>query len=347
MIHSRRGQYQMQNRDLFRHAPITKAWLLITLVSSIVSMYLSINDFDSWIAPSLGNITSVKGILQIILSKLVFRSPSSLISGLILLYHGRLVERRFGSCKFMNFILFSSFHATAMEIAIYFILSRLYGYIPSTMYFVIGPYDLLTALYLSYLKEIPLVPYASIFGVSLSAHSFPFIMFIQLLTLSKPVLIACAAGASSVLLYLQLFAKINFLPDFFVRLFYSASNPIGWLFQKFAECGEFGREGSVLPVAATIERQRIDILDNYERRLMFGQMERIYRSERDRPSGSQLHFLNRLLGRTSNGRAASSEDQVRQLVDMGLGSREDVREALQQCGNDASEAANFLLHNRR
>lgn len=47
------------------------------------------------------------------------------------------------------------------------------------------------------------------------------------------------------------------------------------------------------------------------------------------------------------GSAPSSEDQVRQLVDMGLGSREDVREALQQCGNDASEAANLLLHNRR
>lgn len=45
--------------------------------------------------------------------------------------------------------------------------------------------------------------------------------------------------------------------------------------------------------------------------------------------------------------ASSSEDQVRQLVDMGLGSREDVREALQLCGNDASEAANLLLHNRR
>lgn len=49
------------------------------------------------------------------------------------------------------------------------------------MYFAIGPYDLLTALYLTYVKEIPLVPYASILGLSLSAHSFPFIMFIQVL----------------------------------------------------------------------------------------------------------------------------------------------------------------------
>ncbi|KAL3989816.1 UBA/TS-N domain family protein [Acanthocheilonema viteae] len=346
MMHSRRGQYQMQNQDLFRYAPITKAWLLITLLSSVICMYLSINDFDFWIAPSLGNITSIKGILQIISSKLVFRTPSSLISGLIVLYYGRLVERRFGSCKFMNFILFNSLHATAVEMAIYFILSRFYGYIPSTMYFVIGPYDLLTALYLSYVKEIPLVPYASIFGLSLSVHSFPFIMFIQLLALSKPILIACAAGASSVLLYPQLFAKVNFLPEFLVQLSQSASNPIGWLFQKFAACGEFGREGSVLPIAATIERQRIDILDNYERRLMFGQMQRIYRSERALPSGGQLQFLNRLLSRASNGSALSNEDQVRQLVDMGLGSREDVREALQQCNNDASEAANLLLHNR-
>lgn len=68
-----------------------------------------------------------------------------------------------------------------VEMAIYFILSRFYGYIPSTMYFVIGPYDLLTALYLSYVKEIPLVPYASILGLSLSVHSFPFLMFIQVI----------------------------------------------------------------------------------------------------------------------------------------------------------------------
>lgn len=47
-------------------------------------------------------------------------------------------------------------------------------------------------------------------------------------------------------------------------------------------------QGSVLPIAATIERQRIDILDNYERRLMFGQMQRVYRSERVRHI---LHFL--------------------------------------------------------
>ncbi|EFO26063.2 UBA/TS-N domain-containing protein [Loa loa] len=347
MLHTRRGQYQMQNQNLFRYAPITKAWLLITLFSSVICMHFDIDDFDSWIAPSLENIISVKGMLQLISSKLVFRTPSLLISGLILLYYGRLVERRFGSCKFINFILFNSLHASAVEIAIYFVLSRFYGYIPSTMHFIVGPYDLLTALYLTYVKEIPLVPYASILGLSLSAHSFPFIMFIQLLALSKPVLIACTAGASSVLLYPQLFTKINFLPNFFIQLFRSTSNPIGWLLQKFAECGEFGSEGSVLPIAATVERQRIDILDNYERRLMFGQMQRVYRNERARPSDSQLHFLNRLLGRASTGSARSNEDQVRQLVDMGLGSREDVREALQQCGNDASEAANLLLHNRR
>uniref|UniRef100_A0A8R1XT34 UBA domain-containing protein n=1 Tax=Onchocerca volvulus TaxID=6282 RepID=A0A8R1XT34_ONCVO len=347
MIHARRGQYQMQNQDLFRYAPITKAWSLITLFSSVICMFLSTNDFNSWIVPSLKNIFSVRGILQIILSKLVFRNPSSLISGLILLYYGRLVERRFGSCKFMNFILFNFLHATCVEIAISFILSRFYGYIPSTTYFVIGPYDLLTALYLTYVKEIPLVPYASIFGLSLSAHSFPFIIFIQLLELSKPVLTACIGGALSVLLYLQLFANVNLLPNFFVQLFRSTSNPVGWLFQKFAECGEFGREGSILPVAATIERQRTDILDSYEGMLMFGQMQRIYRNERARPSDNQLHFLNRLLGRTSSENAPTNEDQVRQLVDMGLGSREDVREALQRCGNDAFEAANLLLHNRR
>uniref|UniRef100_A0A915PKW4 UBA domain-containing protein n=1 Tax=Setaria digitata TaxID=48799 RepID=A0A915PKW4_9BILA len=169
----------------------------------------------------------------------------------------------------------------------------------------------------------------------------------NLFELSKPILVAYAAGAISAVLYTQFFGKLNLLPHFFIQLFCSTSNPIGWLSQKFMECGEFGREGNILPVAATIERQRIDILDNYERRLIFGQMQRVYSSERARPNGSQLHFLNRLLGRGTSESVTPNEDQVRQLVDMGLGSREDVRQALQQCGNNASEAANLLLHNRR
>ncbi|MCP9257336.1 hypothetical protein DINM_000588 [Dirofilaria immitis] len=306
MIHARRGQYQMQNQDLFRYAPITKAWLLITLFSSIVCMFLNIYDFNSWIAPSLGNIISVKGMIS---SKLVFQNPSLLISGLILLYYGRLVERRFGSCKFMNFILFNFLHATCTEIAIYFILSWFYGYNSSTIYFIIGPFDLITALYLTYIKEIPLVPYGSIFAIRTVKAGYNCIY----------------RGALSVLLYQQFFTNVNFLPNFFVQLFRSTSNPVGWLFQKFAECGEFGREGSILPVAATIERQRIDILDNYERRLMFGQMQQVYRNERARGNDDQLHFLNRLLGRAPPGNAPASEDQIRRLVDMGLGSREDVR----------------------
>ncbi|VDM96857.1 unnamed protein product [Thelazia callipaeda] len=323
MIYTRRGQYKIQNQDLFM--------LLITLFCSIFYMYSNFMGFDYWIAASLQDIFTIKGILWKVLSQITFRNPSSLISGMILMYYGRLIERRFGSCKFMNFILYIFLQSTTVEIVVFFILSWIIGYLPSAMYFVAGPYALITALYLIYLREIPLLPYASIFGLSISVHSFPFIMFVQLLEFSKPVLVTFTAGVLSFMIYGQYFENFNFLPDNLVNLFCSTANP-----------------EKILPIAATLEQQRSEVFDLYERRLIFRQMQRTHRNERASPQENQLRFLSRLLGRASNGkRAEPNEDQVRQLMDMGLGTREDVTNALLECFNDASEAANLLLQNRQ
>uniref|UniRef100_A0A183EF76 Rhomboid domain-containing protein n=1 Tax=Gongylonema pulchrum TaxID=637853 RepID=A0A183EF76_9BILA len=176
------------------------------------------------------------------LSKFIFQNPSSLVCGVVLLYYSRWVERRFGSSKFMSFILLNLFQTVVIEMCVFFVISRIYSYIPSSVYFAIGPYALLTALYLAFLTEMPLVPHTSLLGLPLSIHILPFIMFIQLFELSKRIPISCAAGALSFVLQRTFFSKTNLIPSFLTNIFCSTANPIGWFAQKFAEFGEIDWE---------------------------------------------------------------------------------------------------------
>ncbi|MFH4982142.1 hypothetical protein AB6A40_008851 [Gnathostoma spinigerum] len=171
MIPLRRGQYQMQNQFWFRFAPLTKAWIASLSASSLLCMY--------W-HPSLPIVPSTINILgNLLVTKLAFRNPSSLISAVCLLYYGRLVERRLGSRKFINFVLINAIISTALE---YLFLSSLLYIIPAkmtNMYFPFGPYSLVTAVILKFFMEIPPVSYSRIFFFTCSVHNIPLLMLGQ------------------------------------------------------------------------------------------------------------------------------------------------------------------------
>uniref|UniRef100_A0A0M3I032 UBA domain-containing protein n=2 Tax=Ascaris TaxID=6251 RepID=A0A0M3I032_ASCLU len=345
MIPIGRAQYQMQSQNLFRYAPITKAWICSLLSCSATYMYLNLYT-TSPPAPSLRNIIDCKGVGKLFTSKLFFHTPSLMIAGIVLLYYARWIERRFGSKKFMNFILIIGIQAAVMEISMFYAISQLFNYDPSTMYFAAGPFALLSALYANFIFEIPVVPYARIFGIPLSIHNLPLLMFVQLIGANRPSMIACIAGLISGLIYRSHFAqigKLNLIPSFIVQSLQSTTNPFGWLIDKFINIGEDNRGNKILPVAATIERQRIEIIDEYERRLMLNQMQRMHRAQLNGSHENQLHFLNRLFQNQSPGEPPS-EDRIRQLMDMGFGNRQMVIDALRQNDNDTSAAANALLH---
>ncbi|KHN74079.1 Uncharacterized protein T05H10.3 [Toxocara canis] len=146
-------------------------------------------------------------------------------------------------------------------------------------------------------------------------------------------------GMAKLLLSKLFFGTPSLLITGIVLLYYGR-----WVERRF---GSKKFIGKILPVAATVERQRIDMIEEYERRLMLGQMQRMHRAQmHDSDESHQLSFLNRLFASRAPDQPPS-EDQVRQLMDMGFGNRQMVVEALRQNGNDASAAANQLLHNSR
>ncbi|VDK55658.1 unnamed protein product [Anisakis simplex] len=293
---------------------------------------------------------SLTAIGELLLSKFFFDTPSVLISGVVLLYYARWIERRFGSKQFMNFIIINIIQSLILEILMFYLIHLLYGYNPSTMYFSLGPLALISALYINFVSEIPVVSYAQLFGIPFSIHNLPFVMYLQLLGVNRSSMIACVAGLLSGLCYRSLFLPIHnrfsFIPSFIAQFLQSTSNPIGWLINKFATFGENDKSGKILPVGATVERQRIDVIDDIERRLMLSQMQQLHRNQANDSDGVlQLPFLNRLFGNTGSDSSSSpSEDQIRQLMSMGFSDREMVIEALRQNRNDPSAAANQLLH---
>uniref|UniRef100_A0A1I7Z2R6 UBA domain-containing protein n=1 Tax=Steinernema glaseri TaxID=37863 RepID=A0A1I7Z2R6_9BILA len=105
---------------------------------------------------------------------------------------------------------------------------------------------------------------------------------------------------------------------------------------------------TALPLAATIERQRIEAMDELERQLMRSQMNQIY-GRNDAQNGVQPSYMDRLLGALNGreNRVEVSEESIQQLMDMGFRDREAVRMALIQAENNSHEAANILLVNGR
>ncbi|VDM44833.1 unnamed protein product [Toxocara canis] len=226
MMRVGRAQYQMQNQNWFRYTPITKAWICSLLSSSTTYMYVNMYSSSplTWV-PSLSSVLEFKGMAKLLLSKLFFGTPSLLITGIVLLYYGRWVERRFGSKKFINFIFIVGIQSAILEVSMYYAICRLFGYEPSTMFFAPGPFTLLSAVYANFIFEIPV-----------------------LIGGSRSSLIACIAGLVSGLLYRSGFMFIrefDFVPSFIVRTLQSTSNPFGWLTQKFVNCGEDNRSVSV------------------------------------------------------------------------------------------------------
>lgn len=57
------------------------------------------------------------------------------------------------------------------------------------------------------------------------------------------------------------------------------ANPIGLIIDKFVHFADDDSGSRVLPMAATLERQRVELLDEYERQLMLRQMRNTFRNQ--------------------------------------------------------------------
>lgn len=79
---------------------------------------------------------------------------------------------------FQNFLVINFFLSIISELIVFCFLSYI-NYDSSQIFFPCGPSALLISLYINFIREFPIVPFVSIFGISLSIHNLPFFAFLQ------------------------------------------------------------------------------------------------------------------------------------------------------------------------
>uniref|UniRef100_A0A0N5AAH8 UBA domain-containing protein n=1 Tax=Syphacia muris TaxID=451379 RepID=A0A0N5AAH8_9BILA len=360
MIPSRRSQYQMPGGHLFLFAPVVKLWLFSIVFFSIIWFYYCISVKLVFIlGPSVKDIIAWKfNLLYLLAMKFILCAPSHLLIVLVMVYYFRLVERRFGSTKFTELVLVCGLISTFLEILTRFSMVYFLGYNSSATYFAPGPFALLTTLYFIFVHEIPVVPFFSIFGIPISVHTVPFIMFVRLFIGEPLSVVACLTGGLSFLLWkynILRIQNVTFIPTVLIRILGSETNVIGWIVSKFIYIGESSRGNKVLPIAATVERQRIEAIDEYERQIMYTNVADqsghfSWGNVLQNFARSQTNFRNsyhsgRVFGEDLPVEVA--EEHVQQLLDAGLGERHEIVDALRRNRNNISAAVDSLLDLRR
>uniref|UniRef100_A0AC35UIE5 UBA domain-containing protein n=1 Tax=Rhabditophanes sp. KR3021 TaxID=114890 RepID=A0AC35UIE5_9BILA len=117
----------------------------------------------------------------------------------------------------------------------------------------------------------------------------------------------------------------------------------------------FGGEHEVLPLACTVEKQRVEIQDAFENELIQREMNRVYDEQRRNPSNNpndQLHFFNRRLNQQTNQNSNAvpltqpSQENISIIREMGFADENLIKETLIRFNNDIVQSANFLLTNQ-
>ena len=156
-------------------------------------------------------------------------------------------------------------------------------------------------------------------------HHFILISLLQTLSQGTafhfmlPAILATVIYQSN-LLYIQ---KIPIIPRFVARVFGDRNTFIGSWVKTFEDIAEL-KKGRPLPIAATLERQKIEEDDEIHRQLF----QRQARNFQRRPAGPPPEAL------------------VRSLMDMGFNDRNEVITVLQEVGHNVEMAADLLLQRR-
>ncbi|KAK0404555.1 hypothetical protein QR680_017508 [Steinernema hermaphroditum] len=319
MFSPNRASFVVHDPSYFRNAPFSKLLMLLFPICTTASAVLRNDERDSYKLSELRP-NSLHSLLIGLSKHLFFSELQMMIPAACLIYSFRLIERHLGSSKFMAFLSGALLTAlSSLAVADYVVLP-------------FGPIINFTAMYAVFLMEVPFVSYGSVFGLPLTVHTMPMLMLAQLLLLDNFLISSCI-GLVTVALSTKAVDRLLLLPS-------------KWLdstwFQNFLEPSTV----VALPIAATIERQRIEAMDALERQFMRSQMNQIYGGN-GAQNGAIPGYIDRLLG-TVNGqenRIEVSEESIQQLMDMGFRDRDAIRIALIQAGGNIHEAANILLVN--
>ncbi|XP_072976363.1 rhomboid-like protein 20 [Typha angustifolia] len=201
----------------FHNAPVTRAFLLVSAVLTIV---FGVQGRSLRLGLSYQNLSENFHIWRICASVFAFSSTPELIFGLCLLYYFRVFERQIGSNKYTVFLLFSLIVSSLFEILAMVLLKD------STLSLLAsGPYGLIFASFVPFYFNIPVTSRFRIFGLHFSDKSFIYMAGLQLLLSSwiRSILPGICGLLAGSLYYMNAFGIRNIkfpesVASFFSRL---------------------------------------------------------------------------------------------------------------------------------
>lgn len=358
----------------FYKAPSSKGILTATLLSSF-ALNFPFQQYRHyfWYSPHL--IIEKQQLWRILSSKLAYLDLKDMCCCSILVYYFRIFERRYGSRKFVSYLLSTALLSTVLELSVMYLFRHLeikMQPLPS------GPLCMLYPLFIPYYFEVPRVVFGHIFGIPMTGKSLHYIIGLQIASSSKESILVAICGLLSGILW-----KVNFLKIQSFKVPKFIANIFGCTVQKLLDSSP--PKDFMKPIGATIEIQRQERIEQLEQQMlwqsfqqqqqpqqngwfnfnrhqnngpglfgngpnagagMFGNgMNEEHRFFGNGPAEGQGLFGNGLRHRgnhTQNVPAEVSEEQVQQLMDMGF-NEDRVRHALQVSNNDISSATTVLL----
>lgn len=336
----------------FHRAPVCKVMLSCTVGSSLL-LNFPLRQYQPLFIYDHTAVFEKHQIWRVFSSRMVFSDLKDLFLCTILLYYFRLFERRFGSRKFVSYMMGTGLLATLLEMGVSYC-CRYWdiplGPLPA------GPLCFVYPLFVPYYCDVPRVVMSQIWGIPMTGKSFSYILGLQVASTSPESIVVAVCGILSGILWRVNFVKIQSIiqvPNFVSKLF---SATLGRLLDTNNPV-----EQDLKSFGATLELQRQENLERLEHQLLMQSLRNSQQGRNihiGRPQPQNLANGHGIFGTGNNNNpdglrqrhnsaaaeapAEVSEDQVQMLTEMGFNDAQ-VRQALQMCNNDLNTATNFLL----
>lgn len=309
----------------FYCAPVTKGLMTLMVLLSI-TVNIPLSAFRPWFQITPRNIFELLQVDKYLAARFVFLDPKDIICASALFYQFRIFERRYGSAKFMNYILGTFSLSMAFELLTILVLECVdfhIGFVPT------GPWGPLFALYIPYFCDIPRVAVTHLWGIPFTGKSITYLIGLQMMSTSVESLILAICGLLSGMMYKNDFLMLQSwlrVPQSVAKL---ANSTLGRLLHTPLP------PDLQKPMGATLEIQRTLYMEQMEQQLMQSRMAAFHQPPTFNAFGlfGQVHQQNNV---------PQSEEQVQFLVSMGF-SRERAVEALRLANNDLGSATSILL----
>ncbi|XP_041483090.1 ubiquitin-associated domain-containing protein 2-like [Lytechinus variegatus] len=250
----------------FYMTPVSKALLILGSVVSCCLVLLG-PKYQNYFVYSNDYLLAGREPWRLLTCKLAFLEIHSLLLGASLIYHFRVLERRYGSAKFISFLLANSLFSVGVEAATIFALEALeYRVLPQTL---CGPQSIVLSMFVPFFMDIPNVSTQTHFLADVVAGKWiSYILGVYLTTLTHTTPVAIAYGIMAGILY-----RLNFLYIknwvMIPKVMASFSQGLfGWLLSSRPPS-----EGA-LPMGATLEIQRQQRMELLEQRMLLAQAQR-------------------------------------------------------------------------